>query len=235
MPKRSRTDSYASRKRSRFTPRRRKTKYAAKGRGRIAKICRQVIMKKAEPKQKSYDHGKTELYHNVFANFSLNGSSTIPLVGDTQQQRDGDQINCGGYLIRMLLGQKADRPNVTYRYMIAKTQKGEVYDYNAWFSNKMNNILLDSPDKDHIKVLKSGTFKPHMVAMSNVGGGLGREFTVPFKLWLPYKKLLKLSGTTVMNDGDLHLIIGAFDAFGSLITDNIAYTDFTQTMYYKDP
>lgn len=207
---------------------------------RIARVARKTILKKAEPKYKNHDHGHIELYHNTFTAFDLLESSQLPAQGSSQSTRVGDQINVGGILVRMLLGQKSDRPNVTWKYYIVSCDRAVSYLYGTFFKNLMNNVLLDSPNKDYIKVHKSGTIKKNGSPPTRIVSGdtTIKEFTYPFKIWLSYKKILKFGP----NDGDqthqgrkMFFLIAPFDAYGTLITDNIGYIDCTQTVYYKDP
>lgn len=191
-------------------------------------------MKKAEPKHKNYSFGITQLYHNVFASFQLNNGSALPAQGDGDDQRIGDQINVSGMWVRGILGQKADRPNVTFKYYVMSVPKGSAYNYNNWFENVISNLLLDSPNKDFVKVLTSGTMKPHDGSMDNATD----EYVYPWKIWIPYRKLVKFgpgNGVTTQNDNDIYLLLGCFDAYGTLITDNIAYSQLALTTYYKDP
>lgn len=216
---------------------RRVYKKKANSTSRIASICKSVIMKKAEAKRRNIDMGKTELYHNSFHLEALNSNTQLPGEGTGDDDRIGNEIYSSGYLIRALIGQKFDRPNVTFKYYVIKVNRGFTYSYSLWFQALMNNVLLDTPHRQNVKVLKSGTIKPNVGASLAVAG-VTREFTFPFKLWLPYKKHLKLARdgpvNYVANDGDIYFMIAPFDAYGTLITDNIAYIDITTTFYYKD-
>lgn len=221
-------------KKARSMRRKPKRSFTAAGRSKIAKICKSVILKTAEPKFKNYDWTHTELYHNTFTVKQINHSACMPIEGDNSEQRVGDRINATGYLLRALVGQKADRPNCTFKYYVVSTSKGNAYSYASFFHDTMNNVLLDSINKDYCKVLKSGTIKKNIG--TNVNGT--DEYTFPLKIWVPYKKLIKFGpgyGATIPQENDIFLMIAPYDAWGTLITDNIAYFDCTQTLYYRDP
>lgn len=218
--------------------------YSAKYQGKIskqfAKKVKKVIMKTTESKKVGYSWGKYELYHNGgvagagLGRVQINLSSTMPPTGTGEMNRIGDQINLSGWKIRMVLGQKADRPNVNFKYWVLKVPKGSSFSYNDWFKNFTSNVLLDDINEDFVKVLKTGSFKPYRGDLNNGTD----EFTFVKKLWIPYKKLLKFGpadGTTLHNDDDIHFIMAVYDAYGTLNSDNIAYMQFFSELYYRDP
>ena len=208
----------------------------ASARRRFATRVKRVILKTAEPKHKSYSWDKTEHYHNAFSLYHLNSPAAMPTQGTGDNQRVGDEIQVSGFCARMMLGQKADRPNVKWRWLVVKVPKGSTYSYNSWFENIINNVLLDPPNKDFVKVLQQGTWD-HYPASLEVGE-TAKEQTYSKKLWVPYKHKYKFgpNNTAIThNDDDLWFVMAPFDAFGTLPSDNIAYSQFCSTMYYKDP
>lgn len=212
-------------------PRKRKSSYSTK---RIAKIAKRVVMKTAEPKHVSYTFGKAELYHNTFYMGKINDAVCMPDPGTQDNNRIGDQINISGFKLRIMLGQKADRPNVTFKIYVVRVPKGSSYNYSQWFENMTNNVLLDSPNTDFIKVLHSSTWKPHDGSMDNATD----EYVYSRTLWIPYKHKLKFgpaNGAETHNDNDIYFMYAPFDAYGTLITDNIAYIEYVSTMHYRDP
>lgn len=238
--KRKRSGSASRNVRRKLMRRRKRSRYGVRGRSNIARICKSVILKTAEPKQKTVAIAKTDLYHNTFHVHQINYHMNMPGEGDNESERVGDRINTGGYLLRFLIAQQTDRPNCTFRYYVVSTNKGNVYNYSTFFLNLMSNILLDSPNKDYVTVHKSGYIRTPKADSSYFIGanGASREKTMPFKLWVPWKKLLKFGpgqGATIPQEKDLYLLIGAFDAYGTLITDIVGYFHASQTLYYKDP
>lgn len=211
-------------------------------RSRLVRTIKSVVKRTAESKRKDYQWSKTELYHNVIqGGFLLNyGSGTagaaacMPLQGTKDSERIGDEILLSGFKLRMLLGQKADRPNVTFRYWVLSVPKGYPYSYSTWFDATTNNVLLDSVNKDCCKILSSGTWRPNEAGLNNAGGD---EYTFVKQLWIPYRKRISFAphATTAHQDNDIHFLIAPYDAYGSLSTDNIAYIQIVSTMYYRDP
>ncbi len=83
----------------------------------FAKRVKNVVMKASETKRINISWTKIELYHNVLSlsqMLKLNDSTIMPQVGSRQIDRIGDRINSIGWTVRMLLGQKGDRPNVNW-------------------------------------------------------------------------------------------------------------------------
>jgi len=203
----------------------------------LQKVVSKMIMRKVEPKHKNFDHGKTESYHNLINTVHLNKDACMPSQGTQDQQRVGDRINVGAFMVRMLCGQKADRPNITWKFWVVRIPRSESVGYSSLFENLSGNAMLDPINKDYCKVLKTLTINSKYSVGSQNSTTYSDEYTFPVKLYIPYKKLIKFNSnaSTDHNDHDIYLVWHTFDAFGTLTTDNIAYGDITSTIYYKDP
>ena len=221
-------------RRNKKTPRRKSYSSTASAK-RLRTIIKRTVLKVAEPKERTTLIDKIEMYHNVFTTVHLNTAGNMPSQGTQEVQRVGDQINTSGFMIRALFGQKTDRPNVTFRWFIVKVPKGSTYTYANWFRNITSNVMLDNINTDFCKVLKQGTMRPNEAGLGATGGD---EYTFVRKYFVPYKKLLKFGpadGSQTHNDEDIYLLIAPYDAFGSLVSDNVAYMQAAFTLYYKDP
>jgi len=204
-------------------------------RRRLTAIIKRTVLKSNEPKSKNKTIDKGELYHNVIYNVLLNAPSHMPSQGVKDTERVGDQINMSGIKLRVLFGQKTDRPNVTFRYWFLSVPKGSAYVYNQWFEAITNNVLLDDVNKDFVKVLQTGQMRPNEAGLGAVGGD---EYTFTRKFWVPYRKTIKFGPSdtaTTHNDDDVWFLLAAYDAYGTVITDNIAYFQAAATIFYKDP
>lgn len=203
----------------------------------LTKAVNKIVLKKAESKHRHSDFGKTELYHNSMSVKKLNDPTTMPTQGTGDNQRIGDSINLGAFYIRMLCGQKLDRHNVTWKFYVLKVPKDAAVSYATFFDAVTANVLLDSPNKDKVKVLYAKTIKKIISPDLSGVGGADKELTFPHTIWLPYRKLLKFQADAgiVHNDSDIYLVTFVYDSYGTLTTDNIAYHQMTSTMYYKDP
>lgn len=204
------------------------------------KLIKSVILKTAETKYKSLSIPKAELFHNVPNSLGTNIMSVMPSQNDTDGGRTGDEIYTQGFKFRLMFGSKHDRPNVTYRCFVVKYQNdlsGWANDYNKFFHNITGNSLLDPVQYKRFKVLK--TFKLRSKGTSMEVGEAGKEFVRTKEFWVPLRKKLKFTADAenkIANmPEDVNIIVCAYDAYGTLITDNIAYCQGACTLYYKDP
>ena len=228
--KRKRTTS--NRRFKRKAPARKYTRFNTR---RLRTLIKRTVLKTCESKERTTLYDKVEMFHNVFTTYHINQAGNMPSQGTQEVQRIGDQINMSGFMLRCLFGQKVDRPNVTFRYFIVKVPKASVYSYATWFRNITSNVLLDNINTDFCKVLKTGVMRPNEAGLSNAGGD---EYTFTRKFFIPYKKLIKFGpsdSSQTHNDDDIYWLIAPYDAFGTLITDNVAYMQAALTLYYKDP
>lgn len=207
----------------------------------VKKIAKQAVRQVAEPKQYNYSFGKTELYHNSLS-LLTKINQYFPYQGTADNQRIGDRIYLTGIDLRMLLGQKQDRPNVTFRVIVfsvkANTAPISGLNYIQIFDNATGNCLLDSINADEIKVIKQFFFKPAQSAMIgfNAGTGVGKEYTRPYHIYIPFKRnvVFQSDNGIVPDMRDYYITVLAYDAYGSLTTDNIAYCQLWSKMYYRD-
>lgn len=208
----------------------------------LATLVKRIVMRKTESKCRRHAFEKAELYHNAFYGVpatgfvaNINSYAVMPAQGAGDNQRIGDQVYLTGFRLKMLIGQKADRPNVSFRYYVLKVPKGSSITYGNWFNSTTGNILLDDPNTDFVKVLLQGLWRPNEAGLANVSGD---EYTFAKRLWVPYKKLLKFGpadAATTHNDDDIYFVLMAYDAFGTLVSDNIAYVQMGQEIFYRDP
>ena len=221
-----------------FTPRRKYGKTKSKGKARAsfkAKVKR-VILNTAEPKHIDYRMTNSlgeNLPHNTIQAKVINLANAMPAQGIGDNNRVGDQINTSGWLLCLMICQKADSPNMTFKYWIVEVNKGETYAYSAWFDNVTNNTMLDKVSTDMCKIKKTGTWKPYQGAMSN---GMD-EYTFTKSIYIPHKKLIKFTrnASNTHDARDLYILLVAYDAYGSLLTDTIASYEMVSTLYFKDP
>lgn len=188
------------------------------------------------------DLGKFELYHdngkNPASSINLwtlnNGDSThMPAQGTGDDERIGDQIEVQKWKLRLLCGQKSDRPNCTWRLVVYQVRKGQTVTYQTIFKNVVNNCLLDTWDYDNgVKVLYDKTLKSKPGDMSATGSD---EYTFPWYVTIPApQKTYKFTSGVDHNIGTICCCMFVYDAYGSLGTDNIAYTQVYVDMSYKD-
>lgn len=237
---------YSSRKRkySRVakTVRRYKSRRAATTRRpTFATRVRRVILRTGELKSKHSPVTKVEIFHNSFNTggyvLKLNSDAYYPTQGVAQNQRVGDEIMLSGIGIKLLIGQKADRPNVTFRWAVITLPRGATINYASVFQAVTNNVLIDDFNKDFATVKSSGLWRPNEAGLNGTGGD---EYTFVKKVYVPWKHKTKFGpangASTQLDTQDLYFIMVAYDAYGSITgTDNIAYAESLVTVYYRDP
>lgn len=202
---------------------------------KMYQVANRVVMSRAEPKAVQGYGAKTEVYHNTINLWRINDAAYMPTMGTGDNQRIGDQIKATGFKVRMVLGQKNDRPNVTWKFWVVKVPKGSIYAYNKWFKAYTNNVLLDPVNLDFVKLKSSWTWKPYT---GYIHGGVAGEITYPYTQYIPYKRLIKFGpedGVNGHNDEDLYILGAAYDTYGTLITDNIGFVDISTVLHYRDP
>lgn len=213
----------------------------------VSRIARKVIRNMSETKNKYTDLGKVELYHqngknpaNSMVHFILNqnNSTYMPTQGTGDGQRIGDKISISGWKIRMMLAHKGDRPNITFRIVVYQTRQNAGTQYDQIFRNDTNNFLLDTWDPDQqVKVLFDKTIKRGPGDYSLEQSSATKEYTFPFKFFVkaPQKNYtFTTDGGFLHQHGFINLCVFAFDAYGTVGTDNIAYYQAYSNMYYKD-
>lgn len=202
------------------------------------KLIKSIVLKTTETKYKNLALDKQELYHNnIYALTDLMG--VMPSQGDSDGERVGDSIYSTGIKVRMMLGQKSDRPNVTFKIFVVKFD--EDVSGSLTFSNfyhvTSGNGLLDAIQTKRFKVIKSLTLKSKGTSLEV--GETAKEFVRPLSFWIPLKKKLKFiadASTKVSNyPENLKIVVLAYDAYGTLSSDNIAYAQGCATLYFKDP
>lgn len=239
MPYKRKSYNYKSKRAGRFAKKAglSRKKWAA-NRRKLVRTIKAVTMKQCEPKQKFLGIGKTNVLHNNFGyRIHLNQTAQMPAQGTKDNERVGDQIVFAGFKIKMLCGQQADRPNVTWKYYVLKLPKGAAgsYSYAAWFENITGNVMIDSPNADYVKVLATGEWRPNEAGLDASGA---KEYTFFKKLWIPHKKVIKFGpadSAVTHNDDDVVFLLAAYDAYGTLPTDIVGYCEALVTVYYRDP
>lgn len=206
-----------------------------KRRSMIARIKR-TVLKMSELKIKSGTLGENQLYHDVPGNFGdLFQTSHLPSQGDNEDQRIGNKIFLSGIKVKLMLLQKEDRPNVTWKIWVVKVDQSTNYQYNTIFDNVSGNMLLDDIDNNRVaKVVYQRTIKRNPTATN---GTVGKEWTFPVKFWIPYKREVQFKQDAAQ-DATLPykylMIIGAYDTQGTQLTDNIGSVVEYHRLYYRD-
>lgn len=203
------------------------------------KLIRKIVLKTAETKYKTLSVPKQELFHNLLHNFGTNLLSVFPTQGDADSNRNGDEIYATGMMVRMIFGQKIDRPNVTFKVWVIGYNDNSLdpTTYGNFLHNTTGNVLLDAVQSKRFKVLKSFTLNSRGTSLEV--GETPKEFVRTAKFWIPMKKKIKFIKDDSINASNyypyINIIVSPYDAYGTLMTDNIGYAQASATLYYKDP
>lgn len=257
MPKRKYAGSYASSKRRRtVVPRRRRRPVA--GRGAIARIAKQVQMKTCETKQSSQYtadqqivfHNKTYYAGNLLA--TTQGTTDPSGVEQATRNRVGDEVIARGLSLKIFLQNDSERPNVMYRVIIFKYNTLAIATpglSDTFFWSGPNgqgltmNRMLDRPQTDRIKVIKSIVVNPSHEANFSIQTA-GPVPVGPFaktrmyKFWIPLKnRRIKYNedGGNYPRYVGYGFCVTPYDAISTLETDTLCYLQWQSTFYFKDP
>lgn len=180
--------------------------------------------------------------------------------GVNLRSRDGNEIFCKGVGIRMMLENKVDRTEVTYRLMVVKSAKGDIPTRDSLFQGISANKMLDYVNTSRYTLMMNKYYKikaPNQgtSAIINLNGtydtaDIGdndirrmNPGTKLIKLWIPINKKIVYNyqegpgGTDeTPKFFDYHVLVYAYDHFGTPQDVNVLgiVNDYTQLLYFKD-
>lgn len=250
MPKRKYSPAVAAAKRRRTAGRRKRMYRSVRGKGRLVNTIKKTILRMAEPKHKITSWDKVELYHNAgsFTGakslgtvWAIKDYGTLPGQGNTDVTRNGDHIYMTGIQVKVLLGQKEDRMNVTFRIIVIEcTSDQEPYAVTGTgglYDGVTNNILLDSVNTDRGRIVYQKFVKKTISPQLGTAGA-ERELTHAHQFYIPHKKKIMFTDDVSNNQYSgtrMYMYVFAYDAFGTLLTDNIGYVQGWSKLYFRDP
>lgn len=245
------------RKRSRS----RKTfKKSRRGRPNLKQTVNRILNRKLETKYFDQGAQNVQLYHNVGGAGPYVGSLPtsdsvffnpwldIPL-GNGRAGRVGDEISPVGMSVKIMLRNKGDRPNLYYRVIICKVPKTvpsgpgnaiTLYNNCPVFEDVNQGAvgcnMIRPVNKDlGVRAYYDRLFRVQGNNTNN--NGSAKEISKIAKIWIKRKRSSKILYDNVANsivNSPLAMYVIAYDAFGTLLTDNIASYDYYCRMYYKD-
>lgn len=160
------------------------------------------------------------LYHNMPAQLG-NVSSLFDgiVLGTAVNNRIGNSIFVRSVALRLVLNRKTDRPNVSYRVIVIATMPGTgVNDYGEVFAG---NAFTAHAFPASSVVLHDSTFPRDQGTVMTQQVTPDKERSNLFETFLDIGKTVPFAtdGTALTV---LRGYIVAYDAFGTLVTDNIA-------------
>lgn len=206
----------------------------------VAKIAKQAIMKTTEAKHTLWQLENQQLIHNV-PNYHINLMQTSQGLDDNNNTqgspggtdiREGDQIYLNNINCKFWLSNKHDRPNVMYRIILFTYDQGDTVNNSLVFFTDTNK-MLDRTNFKGITVLKS-----KYVKSGNSYSPEGKEHSYLTSMNVNYKRPKRMvfqENSSTPKDKNLGVAIVAYDAFGTLQTDNIASYAFDIKLTWRDP
>lgn len=225
----------------------RRAKVVPKSKANMVALIKKTVLKQNETKNIYSDLGKVELYHNAGSPASgrinhitvgFDSSVNMPSQGVSDIQRIGDSIILRGIKVRLMLGHKKDRTNVQFKIVVIRCEASNYPNTIAqMWDNQTGNIMLDSLNTDRFKVVYNKNIKSFGDQYVFSDTAILREKTLFHKFYIPLNKTIKFTadGGKDYNGPKHYLFVYAYDAYGTLITDNIAYFQAYSNLYYKDP
>ena len=253
--------TYANTSSYRRSQKKRRFRKRARGKYSLKKTVKRILNKQTETKYFDVAGENLELYHNVGQSGGValatqrysdptffNPWSDIP-PGTGRANRIGDKITPLCMTLRLWLANKADRPAVMYRIIIAKlpksynnitTTSSSILPFQFAQLGATGNVMCLPIDHDKgIKPYYDRTFNMQatMAAFSGSITGNSKEQHKLIKIKIRRKRASPIvydSSTQLIVNSPLALYVFPYDSYGSLVTDNIASYSYTARMYYKD-
>lgn len=224
-----------------------------KRRSGFVRAVRRIALNACETKSVYRCSENNQLNHNV--PFFYSGLLyTTQGVGDatmdaasSYDSRIGDEIMVKGIDLRFWLSTKNDRPNTQYRIIVFKHRQGLTINTGAVFNDYQlaagppevrNNKVMSYANTEKITVLKQIMLKSQGNDYSLESGATNRERSRYVQCYLPMKMMkvkYEIEDSTTPKFNNISVCVVAYDAYGTLSTDNIASFAWSYKLYFKDP
>lgn len=218
-------------------PSKRRTGLTRTQRQSVAKIAKSVAMTLPEKKVFGFQAENNQLFHNktFYSGEWLKCKQGVGDPNDLVDQivRLGDEFYLRNINIRLWLSNKLDRPNVMYKcYLFWYTVGATLQDAYCYFTN--TNKMLDRPNIQNISIIDQQTI---FSGASYENGTEKHEhsYLCTLKGSWKGKKITYDEGGSTPKTRDIGMMIVAYDAYGTLQTDNIASFAFNGNVTIQDP
>ena len=212
----------------------------------LAGMMKQVALKQCETKKSNETNENQQLYHNVTRYhgnlfWTTTGSSNPDGFDEDSRNRVGDSILARGAKFKFWLSNKIDRPNVMYKVFIYlyNTELVAVGDSDFWRGTDGDgatmNRMIDAPNPNRIKILKSFTVRSKSNFSIPENGHEHSHLLETYVSFGDRKVKYRVDNEATPQTWDLGFAVVCYDAWGTLVSDNIASYAYSHTFYYKDP
>ena len=178
-----------------------------------------------------------QLYHNK-ALYKGELLATTQGVADPDNQstnaaRIGDEILLRNVNIRFWLSNKADRPNVMYKFFLFWYTQGQTLSDTLCFFTQ-GNKMIDRINNENIGIIDQKTvFSKNMYDNGTEKWEHSQLCTLNGN-WKG-KKIIYDQGGTTPKKRNIGFCVVCYDAFGTLQTDNIASIAYDYATRFQDP
>ncbi len=178
-----------------------------------------------------------QLYHNVPNNLA-NATSMLDAinVGTAVYQRIGNRIRLRKVLVNALLNNKDSRPNVTYRVVACMSPYSASTDtFGELIALTGTTPYITAPlYPGLVKILCDKYFGGGASSVTSISGTTLKERTFPLKLEFNCNADVQYDAVGVAQTR-LQIFVIAYDAYGTLTTDNIASIPTVSVgLYFED-
>lgn len=205
----------------------------------VRKIAQQVVDENVEDKRKVYLNENLQLNHNKpvyigkFLSDLAQGTGT-GTDGVKQTVRVGDRIKLKNFNIRFWLSNKLDRPNVMYKgvlFWYPVDLGSAITDQDVYFTQQ--NKMLDRYNFKRIKVIDTFIVKSQQMYLNGTEKFEHSYLATLNKSWK--NKYVQFETNSAKAKGwELGFSLVAYDAYGTLQTDNIASYAINSQITFED-
>lgn len=217
-----------------------------------AKLASIRLMNKAEQKFLLFGDQNYQIWHNGSrytggGSYLLDNNMLRTTQGVTQNTRSGDSIYSQKIHVRLWLSNKADRPNVMYRVVVIAGENTDmptgdlptpVALSGEFFSvSGGGNVITNVMNRDKFKIIRDFVVQPFAGDFSLETSANNKEHSRLVEFDIPINKRIKYktdNGTVPEGANCYGMVVYAYDAFGSALTDNIASCAFSAQHFFKD-
>lgn len=209
-----------------------------KQRQSVAKIAKNVAMSIPEKKVFGFIDENRQLFHNktdYLANFleCKQGTADPNNIQGTNNRlvRIGDEFYLREINIRYWLSNKGDRPNVMYKlYLFWYDSEQTLSDVTCYFTQQ--NKMLDRVNNEQISIIDQQTI---FSGPSYSETGNEHSYLCTLKGKWKNKKITFDEGGVVPKKRSIGTMVVAYDAYGTLQSDNIASYAYNAKIVIQDP
>lgn len=210
----------------------------------LKNAVRRVLLRTAETKYAVGHQENLQLYHNtgVAGTHVFIGNCLSTSQGQGEENRIGDKVQAVGLSLKLMLFNKSDRPNVTYRIIVFTAPPDQSASGNpvGFWEADIGNKIMDNINTNKYKVIKEKFIQVQgQDTAFEAGVDTLREKSKSLQMYIPLKGRQVVysseNGAVPKYQRDvIQVAIIAYDAYGTLTTDNIASFAWMRKFYFKD-